>query len=241
MDKLKVLIAAAGRGSRAGLPYPKTLFQVRGKPILIHLMKLMLPYDNKPIIVVSPDGLRPIQECLSYYGFQAELLIQAEPKGMGDAILCFEESHNSANTKNILLVWGDIPFIQKNTVASLVKHYFDMKKGFAFVTKKVDLAYTLVGRNQNNKVLQVIESREEGLSPQPGERDIGLFIFNKKVVFDLLKKDLIGKYGKKTREHGFLYVIKYVAMQDCNVDALPIATSLDLISLNSLEDLSGYL
>ena len=37
------------------------------------------------------------------------------------------------------------------------------------------------------------------------------------------------------KEHGFLYIIKHL------VDALPIATNLDLISLNSLEDLSDYL
>ena len=35
MVNIKVLIAAAGLGSRSGLNYPKTLFSVKGKPILI--------------------------------------------------------------------------------------------------------------------------------------------------------------------------------------------------------------
>tara|TARA_B100000929_G_scaffold227301_1_gene183583 strand:+ start:174 stop:503 length:330 start_codon:yes stop_codon:yes gene_type:complete len=43
------------------------------------------------------------------------------------------------------------------------------------------------------------------------------------------------------KEHGFLYIIKHLVTQGYNVDALPIATNLDLISLNSLEDLSDYL
>ena len=60
------------------------------------------------------------------------------------------------NTDNILLVWGDIPFIQKNTVQSLLEYYSDTKSKFTFITKKVDLAYTLVARNQNNSILYLL-------------------------------------------------------------------------------------
>ena len=158
MAKVKVLIAAAGRGTRAGLPYPKTLFPVHGKPILIHLIELLLPYDNRPTIIVSPGGLEPIQQCLYNYKFQAQLLVQPEPKGMGDAVLCSENSDDFTDTDNVLLVWGDIPFIQKKTVKSLLKYHFASKNKFTFITKKVDLAYTSVSRDKNNKVLRVIES-----------------------------------------------------------------------------------
>ena len=40
MPKYTVLIAAAGHGHRSGLPYPKTLYPIKGKPILIHLLNL---------------------------------------------------------------------------------------------------------------------------------------------------------------------------------------------------------
>ena len=66
-------------------------------------------------------------------------------------------------------------------------------------------------------------------------------MFNRDIVFDLLKRELSGKYGKTTREHGFLYVIQHIITQGYNVEALPIATNLDLVSLNSLEDLSDFL
>ena len=37
MADIRALVAAAGRGTRAGLPYPKTLFPIQGKPILIRI------------------------------------------------------------------------------------------------------------------------------------------------------------------------------------------------------------
>ena len=38
MDDFRVLIPAAGLGTRAGLPYPKTLYPVDGTPILHRLL-----------------------------------------------------------------------------------------------------------------------------------------------------------------------------------------------------------
>jgi len=240
MGKLKVLIAAAGRGTRAGLPYPKTLFPINGKPILIHIFELISQYDDNPVVVVSPNGLAPIQKCLEKYNFKAQLLIQHKPIGMGDAVLHFEESKDFLDTKNVLLLWGDIPFIERKTLQSLIKAHLNMKNTLTFVTKKVDLAYTLVNRNEKNKVISLIETREEGSSPKPGERDIGLFIFDKQSVFNLLRGDLPKKYGRKTGEHGFLYIIQHMVDRGYDIEALPIASSLDIVSLNYLEDLTDY-
>jgi hypothetical protein len=57
----------------------------------------------------------------------------------------------------------------------------------------------------------------------------------------MLAKNLVGKFSKKTKEHGFLYIIEHLVTQGFNVEALPIATKLDSISLNRMEDLSEYI
>ena len=62
MAELSALVAAAGRGTRAGLPYPKTLFPVQGKPILVHIAELLAPYDAHPHAAnANADGdARPV-------------------------------------------------------------------------------------------------------------------------------------------------------------------------------------
>lgn len=62
MDRIRVLVAAAGRGTRAGLPYPKTLYPVQGRPILLRILDLLSPYDDCPTVVVSPEGMQPIRD-----------------------------------------------------------------------------------------------------------------------------------------------------------------------------------
>jgi len=238
MDELRVLIPAAGRGTRAGLPYPKTLYPFQGTPILHRLLTCLKPYDDAPTVVVSPQGEPLIRHSLKQASLQAHLVLQSEPRGMGDAVLRFDQSPVADTAQHILLVWGDLANLQPNTVASLVDVHLNDDNDFTFVTRVVDQAYTLVMRDQTGKVVALTETRELGLhDPQPGERDIGLFVFRKQCVFPVLRADLPGRVGGTTGEHGFLYVIEHLVRSGHRVNALPIATELDLISLNTLSDL----
>lgn len=242
MLKVCALVAAAGRGTRAGLPYPKTLFPIQGKPILIRIAELLAPYDRMPTIIVSPEGAGPVRECLDGAGLNAHLVEQTLPRGMGDAVLRFENSPAFDSAEHVLLVWGDIPFIQPETVAAVVLIHAAHNNDFTFATRHVDAAYTVVSRDFSGAVTGVVETREMGIvNPQAGEREIGLFLFRKQVVLDALREELDGKRGRTTGEHGFLYLIRHLAARGLRVEALPVATELDLVSLNSMKDVDGYL
>jgi bifunctional UDP-N-acetylglucosamine pyrophosphorylase/glucosamine-1-phosphate N-acetyltransferase len=236
------LVAAAGRGSRSGLPYPKTLFPIQGKPILVRIAELLAPYDRQPTIIVSSDGKELITECLRSAGIYAHVVVQQEPRGMGDAVLQFERSPRFEAAEHVLLIWGDIPFIQPETLATLVDTHLKHDNDFTFATRNVDSAYTMVTRNAERQVTGVIETREHGVTqPQAGERDIGLFIFRKSLVLAALREAIEDKWGTSTGEHGFLYVIGHLVKRGLRAEALPIATELDLISLNSLRDVDAFL
>lgn len=238
MAELRVLIPAAGRGSRAGLTYPKTLYPVHGVPILHRLLATLKPYDATPTVVVSPQGKPLIRASLRQAGINAHLVVQASPRGMGDAVLCFEQSPAASHAENILLVWGDLASLQPSTVASLVDAHLAAGNDFTFATRMVDQAYTHVQRDETGKVILVRETREQSVSEsQPGERDIGLFVFHKQPVFSSLRDDLPGRFGRITGEHGFLYIVQHLVRQGLRVAALPVATEKDLVSLNSLSDL----
>jgi bifunctional UDP-N-acetylglucosamine pyrophosphorylase / glucosamine-1-phosphate N-acetyltransferase len=241
MVETNVLIAAAGRGSRAGLPYPKTLFPVQGKPILLRICDTLRPWDRQPTIIVSPSGEKDIGGCLAKAGAAAHLVRQMEPKGMGDAVLQFSQSPAFAGADHVLLIWGDLPFVQPETVAAMVDAHHARSNDFTFVTRVTNQPYTLVERTPDGGILRCRETREEGMAPpEQGERDIGLFVFRRDVVMSMLKEELPGKRGKATGEHGFLYVIGWLVERKFRVEALPIAKEIEIVSLNSLEDLGGF-
>jgi len=242
MAKISVLIAAAGVGSRAGLPYPKTLFPIKGKPILVRLAELLAPYDAEPTVIVNEGGKEQIKQCLLKNNIQAQLVLQSMPRGMGDAVLCIDNSEEFTNSEHVLLVWGDIPFLKQETVETMINHHVEQDSDFTFASRVVDEAYTVVIRDKAGNVTHLIESREAGITDLgPGERDIGLFIFRRSLTLQALREELPNKWGKSTGEHGFLYIIEHLVSKGLQVEALPIAQEIELVSLNNMEDASPYL
>ncbi len=239
--KVRALVAAAGRGTRAGLPFPKTLYPVQGKPILVRILEQLAPYDEEPTVVVSPEGKQVVAECLIKHNRTAHLVEQPAPRGMGDAVLRFEDSIAYSDAEHVVLIWGDIPFVQAQTISGIVARHLEAGNHFTFATRFVDSAYTLVRRDASGRVIDLNESREMGVSnPSPGERDVGLFVFRKEETFQALREDVPERVGNVTGEHGFLYVVGLMVSRGLRVEAVPIATELDLVSLNSLKDLSGH-
>jgi len=242
MANICAVIAAAGEGSRAGLPYPKTLFPIKGKPILVRILELLAPYNDEPIVIVNKDGKEPINECLLKNNLHAKLVVQSMPRGMGDAVLCIENTPDFSNFEHVLLVWGDIPFIQPKTLAGMVNHHIKKGSDFTFVTRLVKQAYTMVLRDKLGNVTRLVETREKGITNlESGERDIGLFIFRRSLIFPALREELPNKWGKSTGEHGFLYIIEHLVSKGLQVEALPIAREIELVSLNNIEDVTPYL
>ncbi|WP_198045804.1 NTP transferase domain-containing protein [Novosphingobium aquimarinum] len=236
MGETRVLIAAAGAGSRAGLPYPKTLHPVEGRPILGRILDLLAVLDPEPTIVASPAGRPLVAQFLEAEGRSAHLLTQPSPTGMGDAVLHFDQSPAAIGAGTVVLIWGDIPYLSRATLDATLAHHRTSGAVLTFPSRHVDRAYTVISRDADGRVTGLEETRVTGRALEPGERDIGVFVFEAGPVLDALRTSA-SRHDPSSGEHGFLQVIARLAERGDRVDALPIATQRELISLNALSDL----
>jgi bifunctional UDP-N-acetylglucosamine pyrophosphorylase/glucosamine-1-phosphate N-acetyltransferase len=210
-----------------------------GRPILARIMETLRPIDCRPTVVVSPAGRAAVAAVLDEQGLQADLIEQPKPSGMGDAILCFRDAPAAAGAEHLLVVWGDIPLLGRETVKAVCESHLANGNDFTFATRYVDEAYTIVVRGPDGRVTSLVETREAQLEPKPGERDIGLFALRVEPVLAMLSERLPGAFGRATGEHGFLYIVEHLASRGFRVEALPVATDRDLVSLNRLSDLEA--
>lgn len=236
MSCFKVLIPAAGKGSRMNLNTAKSLLKINSKSIISRIVSSLNKFDKTPVIIINPSYLKNFKKIFEKEKNKPEFIFQDKPLGMGNAVLKFENSVNFNECENIILIWGDIPYISSKTVKTVVDKHLNNSNHFTFPTIDVSNPYTLVKRDNKGKVLKILESRETKNIPEFGEREIGLFIFNKDIVMRELKKNHKKKFNKVTKEHSFLYIVENLVKNNFRVEAIKIATKDEIKELNTLQD-----
>lgn len=238
---IHAVIPAAGKGTRSGLDVPKTLQTVDGMPILVRILRALQPVAPRITVIVSPTGRAPIADTLGEYGLDAELVEQAEPRGMGHAVAQFAKSRHFEEADEIVVVWGDMLALSTRLVEATLDRFRADGSDFAFPTHYRTLCYTHTERDATGRVVALLERREFGAAlPDRGEADCGLFVFRKAPVFRVLSEHADALRGPVTGETGFLAAVRVLAALGCRVDAYPIARDIDAASFNSPEDLRVY-
>ncbi len=117
----KIVILAAGNGTRMGANMPKVLVPLKGKPIIKYLIESIIKsgVDKQPIIVVSLDNKDSISRSLDKYG--CLYAVQTEQLGTGHALACAKDKI-SEEADQIICFYGDHPFISPDTIKRLTNN-----------------------------------------------------------------------------------------------------------------------
>lgn len=132
--KTKIVILAAGRGTRMNSELPKALVPLNGKPMIMYLAESVVKagIDDKPIVVVAPDNQEVIKKTLAAYDW--DYAIQAEQLGSGHAVACTQDLITS-DVDNIVVLYCDHPFVGADAI----------KKFASFPTEAVTIMPTVLG------------------------------------------------------------------------------------------------
>ena len=114
----RIVILAAGKGTRMNSELPKVLVPLKGRPMIEYLMDEVKEsgVDPRPIVIVSPLNEGVIRSALS--GYEAEYIIQTEQLGTGHAVSCAREAIDNDDRKieNIVVLYGDHPFLKRGSI-----------------------------------------------------------------------------------------------------------------------------
>ena len=118
----KIIVLAAGQGTRMNAELPKVLMPLAGKPMIEYLIQSIIKSgtDNHPIVVVSPDNQDVIKNALKNYNCQ--YAIQEKQLGTGHALICAKKLI-SKEASDIICFYGDHPFVRPETIKKLAKSH----------------------------------------------------------------------------------------------------------------------
>jgi bifunctional UDP-N-acetylglucosamine pyrophosphorylase/glucosamine-1-phosphate N-acetyltransferase len=114
-NELRIVVLAAGKGTRMKSELPKVLVQLHGKHMIRHLLDSIgeASLDAHPIVVVGYEKELVMKELGDGY----EYVVQSEQLGTGHAVMSTEQA--CANTENIIVISGDQPFLKSETIKNL--------------------------------------------------------------------------------------------------------------------------
>ncbi|MCD8035977.1 MAG: bifunctional UDP-N-acetylglucosamine diphosphorylase/glucosamine-1-phosphate N-acetyltransferase GlmU [Clostridiales bacterium] len=197
MNKLKVIILAAGEGKRMKSKLPKVLHKVGGKTMVEHVIDTANSAGADDICVVIGHGADEVREALE--GKNVSLAVQSERLGTGYAVM--QAGDFIEDGADILVLYGDTPLITAETINKLLEFHRGENNSISIISAMVDdpTGYGHIIRDKDGSFLRNVEhkdaSDEEKLVK---EINTGIYCFtgeSLKKGLSLLKNDNVqGEY-----------------------------------------------
>ena len=124
MTELAVIVLAAGMGTRMKSAVPKVLHKAAGRSLVAHVLHAAKEIDASKVVVVHGPGHDAIRKESSRILPECLFAEQTERKGTGHAVMMAEAAlKNFEGT--ILVLYGDVPLIQPDTLQALLTRLDD--------------------------------------------------------------------------------------------------------------------
>jgi len=153
---IRVVILAAGQGTRMRSAHPKVLHTLAGKPLLQHVIataRIIAP-DQEPIVIYGHQGQR-LQTNLADQPVQ--WIEQKEQLGTGHALL--QALPSIKDDERILVLYGDVPLISVQTLKTLIEKTPAKALGMLTAQLADPTGYGRIKRKQK-RVIGIIEEKD---------------------------------------------------------------------------------
>ena len=134
LTKVGIVILAAGKGTRMKSDKLKVMHDLKGSPLIEHVVKCAeaLKLDQKPVVVVCADN-HAVEE---YLVDRAEYVVQKEQLGTGHAVLAAEAKINGF-ANDVVVLYGDMPFITPESIKKLLEKHREKHNVLTLMTVTV--------------------------------------------------------------------------------------------------------
>ncbi|MDD5944240.1 MAG: bifunctional UDP-N-acetylglucosamine diphosphorylase/glucosamine-1-phosphate N-acetyltransferase GlmU [Clostridia bacterium] len=158
MNKLKVIILAAGEGKRMKSKLPKVLHKVQGKTMVEHVIDTAEGCGAEDICVVVGHGAEQVKEALK--DRKVSFALQEKQLGTGHAVM--QAGDFIDEDSDILVLYGDTPLITPATIEKLLDFHRSENNSISIISALIDdpAGYGRIIRDKNGSFLKNVEHKD---------------------------------------------------------------------------------
>ena len=233
--ELRVIILAAGKGTRMNSDLPKVLHKLNGKALLDFVLdesELLNPTET--ILVV---GFKK-EQVISHTENRINLkyATQIEQLGTGHAVLQTEELLKN-NKGHIIILYGDVPNIKASTLKPIIDEHIINNRDLTLITAEIDdpSGYGRIIRDKNGNLLKIVEEKDcDDDERKIKEWNPGIYIFKIPEVFEVLNNI---RTNNASKEYYLTDAIGLAQQSNMQINAIKIANSNEVIGINTADQL----
>ncbi|EPJ81966.1 UDP-N-acetylglucosamine pyrophosphorylase [Pseudomonas sp. CFII64] len=152
---LDIVILAAGQGTRMRSALPKVLHPVAGDSMLGHVIHSARQLAPQRIHVVIGHGADVVRERLA--ADDLNFVMQDKQLGTGHAVA---QALPELTAENVLILYGDVPLIEVETLRRLLKQVNAEQLGLLTVNLDDPTGYGRIVRDEQNRVCAIVEHKD---------------------------------------------------------------------------------
>ncbi len=229
---LTTIILAAGKSTRMNSLQSKLLFKISGKPIIEHVTSTVHGIKSRETICVLNKSSN---ELISFAKKNnLKVVYQNKPKGTGDAVQTALNSKKKEPKNIVMILCGDVPFVSKNTLLSIIKK--TKTKDMCIATAKLDDPHGY-GRilRKNNKIIGIIEEKDANSEIKKiNEINTGIICVKEGVLRAYLK---LIKNKNKQKEYYLTELASLLGKDKLEIASHKINDELEIMGINTKKDL----
>ena len=231
---LAVIILAAGKGSRMKSSLVKALQPLASRPLLAHVLDSVKPLNPDRVVIITghqSDKVRDAFKTSSY-----EFIEQEEQLGTGHAVQQSETDLLSFEG-TVLILCCDMPFLKTMTLRQLIEKHHDSKAECTLLSLKTSEKrdFGRIVRDENGSVQRIVENRDVSYEEKLiDEFNSGVYCFNKKFLFNALAEV---DNSNAQQEYYLTDTIRWIKEKHLKVESIQTKDSLEILGINSAEDL----
>jgi len=226
--KTDVIILAAGKGTRMVSSTPKPLHPLLGKPIIHYVLSAVQPLADDPPLIVIGHGGEQIQEDV---GDEGRFVVQEELLGTGHAVQQTESILRGSGDL-VLVVYGDMPLVQPQTLKKLVETQTKHAGPMTILTliEEDPRGFGRVARDGAGQIQAIIEEADATPAElEINELNAGMYCFNADWLWET-----IGHLALSDKGEYYLTDLVGLAVQaDQSVDSVQVEEAWELLGINN--------
>lgn len=223
---LEVVILAAGKGSRMKSTVPKVMHNLAGKPFLQHVVEKARAMVPRAIHLVVGHGANTVNQHFNQKDIHS--VVQAQQLGTGHAVA--QTLEHLADDSIVLILYGDVPLIQRITLESLTALVNDDSMGLLTVNLPNPVGYGRIVRN--NGAVKAIVEQKDATDAQLAISEVNTGVM---AVNALHLKQWLPKL-KSNNAQGELYLTDIIAMaaaQNITINTAQPAHTWEVLGVNN--------